>query len=120
MKGMTQRQRELAELGILGGGRGAKALPVQAALTLIPDLLEEALRAAGYTDVRHLEGDMRGWREAGASSLLEGEDEAAVGAQRPAGLGEERAAVADVGEDVGGDDRVEGVVSARREVVGAF
>ena len=26
---------------------------------------EEALRAAGYTDVRHLEGDMRGWREAG-------------------------------------------------------
>ena len=33
------------------GGRAAQA--------------EDALRAAGYTDVRHLEGDIQGWREAG-------------------------------------------------------
>ena len=26
-------------------------------------IAEEALRQAGFTNVRHLEGDMRGWRE---------------------------------------------------------
>jgi rhodanese-related sulfurtransferase len=29
------------------------------------EVAERALRAAGYADVRHLEGDMHGWRKAG-------------------------------------------------------
>ncbi|KAH8043917.1 hypothetical protein JL722_14939 [Aureococcus anophagefferens] len=45
MMGFTQRQRELMELGIIGGKKCEKGMPIQGAVALIPQLLEEALRA---------------------------------------------------------------------------